>query len=119
MTDGQALPIVVLDPGHGGTDVVGGSSPNNAGGPNGLLEKTLTLDVAQRTASALAGHARVILTRTTDTNLPLADRAAVGRANHADVFLSIHFNGFHDRAVDGTEAWASRAAAHESVDFAQ
>src|SRR5229473_472257 len=119
MTTGQPLPIVVLDPGHGGAAKVGGSSPNNATGPNGLHEKSLTLDIARRAASTLAGHAQVILTRTNDTNLSLADRAAVARANNADVFLSIHFNGFHDRAVDGTEAWASRAAAHESVDFAQ
>ena len=119
MTDGQPLPIVVLDPGHGGGAKVGGSSPNHATGPNGLLEKNVTLDVAQRAASALTGQARVILTRTADTNLSLADRAAVARANQADVFLSIHFNGFHDPVVDGTEAWVARAAGHESVDFAQ
>jgi len=118
MTDRSALPIVVLDPGHGGTVKVGGSSPNNASGPNGLLEKNLTLEVAQRTASALAGHAQVMLTRNTDTNLSLADRAAVARGNHADFFLSIHFNGFHDSGVDGTEVWAARGAAPESIDFA-
>ena len=36
---------VVLDPGHGGTSAAGASSPNNATGPNGLLEKDLTLDL--------------------------------------------------------------------------
>jgi phosphoserine aminotransferase len=30
---------IVIDPGHGGSKTVGGSSPNNATGPTGLLEK--------------------------------------------------------------------------------
>ena len=37
----------------------GGSSPNNAQGSNGLLEKDLTLDLARRVATKLAGRARV------------------------------------------------------------
>lgn len=115
----QLAPVVVLDPGHGGRAGVGGSSPNNATGPNGLLEKDLTLDLAQRTAAALAGRARVLLTRTGDVNLSLADRAAVARAANADVFLSIHLNGFQDRSVDGTEVWVARAAGQASADLGQ
>jgi len=115
----QQLPVIVLDPGHGGSAKVGGSSPNNAVGPNGLLEKDLTLDVAQRAAAALAGRARALCTRTTDVNLSLADRAAIARASKADLFLSIHFNGFKDPAVDGTEVWVARGAGQASADFAQ
>lgn len=113
------LPVVVIDPGHGGTAAVGGSSPNNATGPNGLLEKNLTLDLAQRVRDALAGEANVILTRTGDTNLSLSDRAHVGRDNNATVFLSIHLNGFHDATVDGTEVWVARNANRRSRDLAQ
>lgn len=112
-------PVVVLDPGHGGSARVGGSSPNNAIGPTGLLEKDLTLDVAQRVSSSLAGRARVILTRTGDVNLGLADRAAVARSNHAELFVSIHFNGFRDPSTDGTEVWVAKSASPASVDFAQ
>ncbi len=115
----QKLPVVVLDPGHGGSTKVGGSSQNNAMGPNGLVEKDLTLEVAQRTAAALDGHARVLLTRTSDVNLSLADRAAIARANNTDMFLSIHFNGFRDPVVDGTEVWVAPGAGHASADFAQ
>lgn len=88
-----SLPVVVLDPGHGGRTVEGGSSPNNAQGHNGLLEKNLTLDVANAARHNLDGVADVRMTRTTDVNLGLAARAAVARAAQASAFVSIHFNG--------------------------
>src|SRR5438874_3249384 len=100
-------PIVVLDPGHGGSAPAGGSSANNATGPNGLLEKDLTLDVAQRVGAILGGRATVILTRGGDDNRSLVDRARVAREADADVFLSIHFNGWKNSAVDGSEAWVA------------
>ena len=40
--------VVVLDPGHGGSRRIGGSSPNNATSASGQLEKTMTLDLAKR-----------------------------------------------------------------------
>ncbi len=94
---------IVLDPGHGGTTKIGGSSPNNAIGPTGLLEKTVTLDLAQRAEALLKakGHT-VTLTRKTDKNLGLADRAKVAKSSAAPVFLSIHLNGL-DGKVQGTE----------------
>ncbi|HEX8074239.1 MAG TPA: N-acetylmuramoyl-L-alanine amidase [Thermoleophilaceae bacterium] len=113
------LPVIVIDPGHGGTAMVGGSSPNNATGPNGLLEKNVTLDLAQKTASRIGDRARVILTRDSDVNLGLEDRAFVARDNNAALFLSIHMNGFSDAAVDGTEAWVAVNASQASRDFAQ
>jgi N-acetylmuramoyl-L-alanine amidase len=41
---------VVLDPGHGGRTLAERSTPNNAVGPNGLLEKDLTLKIARSAA---------------------------------------------------------------------
>jgi N-acetylmuramoyl-L-alanine amidase/rhodanese-related sulfurtransferase len=113
------IPVIVIDPGHGGSAAIGGSSPNNATGPNGLLEKDLTLDLARRVASSLAGRARVLLTRSDDTNLSLADRADVARTNDALLFLSIHLNGWSDARVDGTEVYVSRRASDVSRGFAQ
>jgi N-acetylmuramoyl-L-alanine amidase len=118
MSSEQPMLVVVLDPGHGGAVKTGGSSPNNARGPNGLLEKDLTLDLATRTAALLSTSARVVMTRTSDVNLSLSDRAAVSRANKADVFVSIHLNGFHDASVDGTEVWISRSAGDASAQLA-
>src|SRR5262249_1019895 len=75
-------PIIVIDPGHGGTVKIEGSSPNNAKSPSGELEKNWTLDIARRTraavlarAAALGKSVEVVLTRDTDANKGLAARA--------------------------------------------
>jgi N-acetylmuramoyl-L-alanine amidase len=110
---------IVVDPGHGGTTAVGGSSPNNATSISGLLEKNLTLEVGRHAAAALdrAGHS-VRLTRATDINLGLAERARAARDLKADAFVSIHFNGFSDPTVQGTETWVHLAASATSQQLA-
>lgn len=115
------LPLVVIDPGHGGSKAVGGSSPNNAHGPppDALLEKTLTLAVARRVPALLQRDAEVVLTRADDRNLSLAARAAVARAKGAKVFVSIHFNGSADKRVDGTEVWVAKDASPGSLALAK
>jgi len=97
---------IVIDPGHGGTTSVGGSSPNNAVGPNGTLEKNLTLDVGLRLRDELVarGH-QLKMTREADNNLGLRDRAHVARNFRADVFVSIHFNGSPGHNAQGTETF--------------
>lgn len=98
------MATIVIDPGHGGTSAVGGSSANNATGPNGTLEKTLTLDVGLKCRDFLLTQGQtVLMTRDSDVNLSLADRAKVAKDSAAAVFLSIHFNGFSDASVQGTE----------------
>ena len=102
--------VVVLDPGHGGKNKIGGSSANNATSFSGVPEKTMTLELAKlvrkelnKIASERPGsNIKVHLTRADDSNLGLADRAKVARVKSADVFLSIHYNGFN-RRVRGTE----------------
>lgn len=113
------FPIIVIDPGHGGDRKIGGSSPNNATGPDGLLEKDLTLDLARRLRAILSPAANVALTRDGDVNLSLADRARAARDRRADLFLSIHLNGFKDPQTDGTEVWVAREANPQSRAFAQ
>ncbi len=101
--------VMVIDPGHGGTVNVGGSSPNNAVSPAGELEKDWTLDVAKRTRAAVLAKAvtlgknvEVVLTRETDSNKGLSARANVAKVKNAKLFLSIHFNGFNKK-VRGLE----------------
>ena len=48
----------------------------------------------------------IFLTRDTDTNLTLSARATVANSKKADVFLSIHFNGFNG-IVRGVETLIS------------
>ena len=102
--------VVVIDPGHGGTMEIGGSSANNATSPSGVLEKNITLRMAflireeLLAAAKKAGHTiKVVLTRETDKNLGLADRAAVAKANKANVFLSIHCNASVAHNARGVE----------------
>lgn len=97
------MAIIVIDAGHGGDKEVGGSSPNNATAPEGTLEKDLTLDIAKRVKRILSAMHDVRMTRETDVNVGIAARAHVARDASADVFLSIHFNGFSNASVQGTE----------------
>src|SRR5258707_9185701 len=101
---------IIIDPGHGGMEAMGGSSANLALGPNGLLEKDLALDIARRLAGLLEGSGEVILTRDSDSNLPLHQRARRAKDHDAAVFLSLHFNGSGDRETDASEAWIARNA---------
>lgn len=97
---------IIIDPGHGGTVKLRGSSPNNATGQNGTLEKMLTLKIGILTAEILRNlNYNVLLTRSDDTNVGLVDRARFAAANNANVFVSIHFNGYNDHNVQGTEVW--------------
>lgn len=98
--------VVVIDPGHGGTRKVGGSSANNATSASGVLEKTMNLDMALLVRTALTDivandpdlNLEIHLTRDRDANSGLSTRANVARDRRADVFLSIHFNGFNGSA---------------------
>jgi len=106
---------VVIDPGHGGTANMGGSDANHAVSPSGVKEKNMTLQMgllvrdALRAAADGGGHNITIkMTRETDVNLRLSDRAAVAKANRADRFLSIHFNGFN-KVTRGVETYVRSA----------
>ncbi|HEY3114618.1 MAG TPA: N-acetylmuramoyl-L-alanine amidase [Gemmatimonadaceae bacterium] len=82
--------LVVIDAGHGGPD-------NGMTGPIGttpwFVEKDVTLSVAKKLATVLrARGVDVLMTRTTDTLIALADRGKIANSNHGDVFISVHVN---------------------------
>lgn len=79
--------VIVIDPGHGGTDI-------GAKSPSGLQEKVLALDMALRLKTLLQKNPeiKVILTRNSDVSVPLRERAFVGNSNKADLFISFHGN---------------------------
>ena len=95
---------VVIDPGHGGRQPMGGSSPLGARGLGGSLEKDVTLEVARRLVERLLPRVRARLTRQGDTNLSLADRAAIAGREGARVFLSLHANSGRP-GERGCETW--------------
>ncbi|MEJ1161386.1 N-acetylmuramoyl-L-alanine amidase [Prosthecomicrobium sp. N25] len=97
----RAKPMVVIDPGHGGLDV-GTRSP-----ASGTFEKTVVLDIARLLEKKLleTGRYEVRMTRSDDRFIPLAERVAIARAHHADLFLSIHADAEYDRSVRGATVY--------------
>jgi len=82
--------LVVIDAGHGGPDT-GMRGP--IGSPAWFVEKDVTLSVATKLAAVMRARGfDVLMTRTTDTLIALADRGRIANANHGDVFISIHCN---------------------------
>lgn len=79
------LPLVVLDPGHGGRDP-------GAIGATGVLEKRIVLAAALELKRRLEAtrSCRVLLTRSRDVFIPLADRVEFARRRDAALFLSLH-----------------------------
>lgn len=94
------LRAIVIDAGHGGDE-------NGAKGPNGTLEKQVTLSVARRLKAALEGRlgVRVILTRDGDTTIGLDERAAMANNNKADLFVSLHANASPRAGTSGAEVF--------------
>ena len=83
---GRPIRTVVLDPGHGGSD-------HGTHSVSGYAEKTLTLDLAKRVQQFLADNGvRAVLTRGDDRTVDLDDRVEFCRAQHAALFVSLHFN---------------------------
>ncbi len=78
-------PVIVIDPGHGGAD-------NGTRAESGETEKALVLGFAHALRARLekAGKYRVVMTRTDDTFVPLAERVKIARNNTASLFVSIH-----------------------------
>ncbi len=81
---------VIIDAGHGGSARAGSSSAFGSRGPGGTIEKDITLDIARHVVQRLGNGAA--LTRSSDTNLTLAARAARAVQGGAGVFVSIHAN---------------------------
>lgn len=76
---------IVIDAGHGGDDTGAKAW--------GLTEKDLTLALATLVYKSLKSRGyRAFLTRSTDTNISLNQRAQLAHQLHADLFVSIHVN---------------------------
>lgn len=93
--------IIVIDPGHGGSDP-------GAVGRGGLKEKDVTLDIAKRVYQLLKENtnAQVYLTRDTDRYVSLSQRSSMANKLGADAFISIHINGAENGIERGIETYA-------------
>jgi N-acetylmuramoyl-L-alanine amidase len=91
-------PVVVIDPGHGGID-----NGTQAGGES---EKSLVLGFGLALRDRLDKNSkyRVVMTRTDDTFIPLADRVRIARNQSAALFVSIHADALPRREGDAQGA---------------
>lgn len=104
---GRVVERLALDPGHGGSD-------SGARGQSGLREKDIVLDIAHRAAPILARELGVstLLTRDSDTRVPLEERVARANAFGADLFISIHCNADPSHSARGVMSFVL-AGSHE------
>ena len=102
LTEALGLKVqrIVIDAGHGGHDT-------GAIGPGGIEEKDVVLDVALRLRKLIMQRmgCQVIMTRSTDTFIPLEERTAIANQSGADLFISIHANSSHDPQARGIETY--------------
>lgn len=110
-------PIVLLDPGHGGTD------PGAPGVSGQVKEKDLTLVFARELRALLAerGRVRVAMTRETDRSLSLEERAAIARKLGAGLLVSIHMDSAPNPLARGATVYSLSDVASdaEAARFAQ
>jgi N-acetylmuramoyl-L-alanine amidase len=99
----RLLRVIVLDPGHGGTDpgVIAGSA----------VEKDLALSLATMLKTELEHRlpARVVLTREDDRDLTADQRAEIANRSRADLVLALHFDGLPSPGARGATAYCPPA----------
>ena len=99
--------IVAIDAGHGG-------KYPGAVGPNNILEKDVTLLIAkelERTLRDTKGYQPVMI-RDGDQTVSLNDRFQIARRYGADIFISVHADGFKLSSVKGASVfiWSEEAS---------
>ncbi len=112
--------IIVVDPGHGGP--ADGCSAMVEG--HKVFEKNITLSVGNKLRALLReAGTNVIMTRSGDQDVSLADRPDIANHNNADLFVSIHVDDCTiPNTGSGTTAYyhgddaSSRALAHAIVE---
>ena len=93
--------IVMIDPGHGGID-------SGAVGEQGSEEKHIVLDIANNVRQLLQDHPKVEvrLTRDTDYFIPLYQRVEIAHQHGANLFMSIHADGYTSPEANGASVFA-------------
>ncbi len=103
--------VIVIDPGHGGENQ--GTIENNH------EEKTMTLVTAMAMYQELQlyENVQVYLTRTTDQELSLKERAEYAASVNADFLFSIHYNASENHELFGSEVWVSSLSPYNGYGY--
>jgi N-acetylmuramoyl-L-alanine amidase len=89
--------IICIDPGHGGS----AATDSYRQGPSGEREEWIDLRVGMLLKELLEQKgAKVLMTRSSDIPVPLAERSKMAVENKADFFISIHHNATADPSVN-------------------
>ena len=93
--------VIVLDPGHGGSD----AGTTNSG--LGLREKDVNLKIALYAREYLSKYSSVTvkMTRDSDTYVRLKDRSIYAKDVNADLFVSLHNNAANSSSARGSEVY--------------
>lgn len=105
---------VAIDPGHGGKDP-------GAIGLHGNNEKDVVLQIAKRLRDKINKHKgmRAIMTRSSDTFIPLQERVRIASRHRADLFISVHANANVRRSMSGSSVYvlSRRGASSQAARF--
>jgi N-acetylmuramoyl-L-alanine amidase len=110
LLNSQRQVVVAVDAGHGGKD-------QGAHGPDGTLEKNVTLAVARDLAALINRQPgmKAILTRDGDYFIPLKQRYEIARQNQADLFVSVHADSYTSSDARGSSVWVLSPRGKSSV----
>lgn len=105
--------VIMIDPGHGGA--------NLGANPTGYVEKDMTLVTALAMKEELEKYqgVSVYLTRNTDVDLSLQDRAQMAKNVNADFLYSLHYNMSANHVFYGAEIWAQSTGANYAKGYTQ
>ncbi len=97
---GLDVQTIVIDPGHGGRDP-------GAIGSMGTKEKDIVLEIAKGLQQKLqsSGKFNVILTRSDDISMSLAERVEFANSGRTDLFISLHVNALPQKRENLIETY--------------
>ncbi len=92
--------VIAIDPGHGGKD------PGTSGRRS--REKDIVLAISKALADRINAEPgmRALLIRNRDVFVPHKDRVETAHRRDADLFISVHADGFGDKRANGASVFA-------------
>ncbi len=99
----HAFKTVIVDAGHGGSDR--GGIPGQQ-----YSEKIYTLKVAAKVAALMKTNGyEVVMTRTSDTYVSLAERCRMANRRKSCIFVSIHFDSYRRKGANGITTYYTKS----------
>lgn len=101
--------VIVIDAGHGGKD------PGSSGASTAEKDVTLAAAKALKAKLEKSGRYTVVMTRQSDTFVPLEARVQIARRADADLFISLHADSGPDAATRGASVYTLSEKGTERV----